>query len=205
MRLFSSKTLFAACLCCASLLSACYKPPYNNFEPSKEILTEPTEERHTGFTIFKSKKKRLINILNNADIQYVEYGDTHTLIIPTDRYFEYGTPRFNELCYKTFNNILMLLRLYRCSQIHIAGFTDHVGTDRHLDTLTQARAETMLTYLWANGFKSAQLSAEGYGRHYPVANDVLIHGSAHNRRLEIQWFQFQNCRQPTIHNEYITK
>src|SRR5690606_21684351 len=65
-------------------------------------------------------------------------------------------------------------------------FTDKVGSKHHHDKLTQARAETMLTYLWANGFRSTSLSAEGYGHYYPVANNKLIHGAAQNRRMEIQ-------------------
>lgn len=194
MRLYPLKIIVLIPLCLTFFLSACYKPPYNNFEPAPAHVIDESNGYYKPMHFFTSKKKLLLRKLNEGDIQYVEYGDTRTLIIPTDRYFEFESPRFNELCYKTFNTIFLFLRLYRCSEIHIAGFTDDVGSKHHHDKLTQARAETMLTYLWANGFKSAQLSAEGYGHHYPIANNKLVHGAAQNRRLEIQWFQRPNCK-----------
>lgn len=205
MRLFPVTTLFSVPICFAFLLSSCYKPPYNNFEPANPALSDLSCPDRGLVNLFKSKKAALVQKLNCADIQYIEYGDTQTLIIPTDRYFDYDSPRLNELCYKSLNNILLLLRLNRCIQIHIAGFTDDIGTKHHRDKLTQARAETMLTYLWANGFKSAQLSAEGYGKEYPVANNKLVHGAAQNRRLEIQWTPLQNCRKPEAQHVYSMK
>lgn len=206
MRLIPMKIFIFVPIICVFLISACYKPPYNDFEPASPLLTDESHGYYNPFNFFKNKKKLLLQKLADADIQYVEYGDKQTLIIPTDRYFEHESPRFNELCYKTLNDILMLLKMYRCSKIHIAGFTDETGSKAHHDKLTQARAETMLTYLWASGIRSISLSAEGYGQHYPIANNTLIHGAAQNRRLEIQWFNMKkNCRKPMHRSVYSTK
>ena len=126
MRLVPFKTVFLAPLIVALFISACYKPPYNNFEPASPLLIDETHGYYNPFNFFKNKQKLLLKKLANADIQYIEYGDTRTLIIPTDRYFDHESPRFNELCYKTLNDILMLLKSYPCSKIHIAVFTDEV-------------------------------------------------------------------------------
>ena len=53
--------------------------------------------------------------------------------------------------------------------------------------LSQARAETMLTFLWANDIHAQRLRAEGYADQHDVGDNHLIHGSAYNRRIEIQW------------------
>lgn len=181
--------------CLMNLLSGCYhyKPPYNQFEPAPPIMVHNTHGRWNFATIFRNKKKILIKKLNTADIQYIEYGNTNTLIIPTDRYFEFNSPRLNELCYEALNNMLLLLKYHPCSDFYVAAFTDDIGSTKHQQLLTQARAETLVTYLWANGVKSARLHAEGYGSKYPVSQNQLIHGSAQNRRIELQWLNIRYC------------
>lgn len=157
-----------------AFLSACaFHPPFNNFKP------------HVSF---RDTKTKLIKQLKKQDIQFLEYGDTMTLIVPTDKYFRFGGPRINELCYPGLNNIVKLLRLYPKSPIYVAAFTDNVGSARHKRRLSQAQAETMMTFLWANGVASQRLKPEGYGDKNEVSDNQLIHGSAQNRRIEIQWF-----------------
>ena len=74
------------------------------------------------------------------------------------------------------------------SPIYVAGFTDDVGSRYHKRLLSQAQAETMLSFLWANNIQAYRLKAEGYGDKHAVSENSLIHGSAQNRRIEIQWF-----------------
>jgi outer membrane protein OmpA-like peptidoglycan-associated protein len=133
-------------------------------------------------------KRSIVKDLMKCDIQFVQYGDTLTLIVPTDKYFMFGSPRLNELRYRGLQDIIALLSLYPDSQIYVAGFTDDVGTTYHKNRLSEAQAETMLTYLWANGIQAQKLKAEGYGDKNTVGDNDFIHGSAFNRRIEIQWF-----------------
>ncbi|MDI1352690.1 MAG: OmpA family protein, partial [bacterium] len=85
-------------------------------------------------------------------------------------------------------NIIKLLKLYPQSPIYVAVFTDNVGTREHKKRLSQAQAETMLTFLWANDIQAMRLKAEGYGDKNDISDNHWIHGSAQNRRIEIQWF-----------------
>jgi len=128
------------------------------------------------------------DLQKKGDIQYVQYGDTMELIVPTDRYFKFNSPRFNELCYNGLISIVKLLKYSPHSVIYVAGFSDGVGSRYHKNRLSQAQAETMLTFLWANGINAQRLSAEGYGDRHAISDNHFIHGSAQNRRLEIQWF-----------------
>ena len=111
-----------------------------------------------------------------------------TLIVPVDKYFMFESPRLNEICYPGLINIVRLLKFYPYSPVYVAGFTDNVGTDRHKKLMSQAQAETMLTFLWANNVPAQLLKAEGYGQKNDVGDNQLIHGSAYNRRIEIQFF-----------------
>ena len=82
-----------------------------------------------------------------------------------------------------------MLKRYPHSTIYVAGFTDDIGSHEDKVKLTQARAEAMLTFLWANAISAKRLNAEGYGSKHAIGDNHLIHGSAYNRRLEIQWFR----------------
>lgn len=168
-----------------SLLTSCYQPPYNNFQPYNNL---PLSKQKQGYKAYVGSEQQLITDLNANDIEFIQYGDTRTLIVPTDRYFIFNTPKLNDICYVGLERIIQMLKQYPHSTIYVAGFTDNVGTKFAKNELTQARAEAMLTFLWANGIPAKRLEAEGYGSKYPVANNRLIHGSAQNRRLEIQWF-----------------
>jgi outer membrane protein OmpA-like peptidoglycan-associated protein len=137
---------------------------------------------------YKTSKKSIIYELNKEGIEFVEYGDTMTLIVPIDQYFMFESPRLNEICYPGLNNIIRLLKFYPLSPIYVAGFTDNVGSSRHKKLMSQAQAETMLTFLWAYDIPAQLLKAEGYGDKNDVGDNKLIHGSAYNRRIEIQWF-----------------
>ena len=104
-----------------------------------------------------------------------------------DHYFEFNSPLLNDLCYEGLNNIVKLLNLYPCSDIYVAAFTDNVGSRAHKKRLTDAQAETMLTFLWANDIRAKRLKGEGFGDRHPIGDNQLVHGSAFNRRIEIQW------------------
>lgn len=183
------------------LLSSCFHPPFNDFiGPSGRKSTAGATGGPAG--ILKGSKPSLIRQLQKQNIQYVEYGDTMTLIVPTDKYYMFNSPRLNEICYPGLNNIVRLLRLYPQSPIYVAGFTDNVGSARHKKLLSQSQAETMLTFLWANNISARRLKAEGYADKNAISDNRIMHGSAQNRRIEIQWFTGVRVKPPMM---YMTK
>ena len=169
---------------CLSLLSfmlvGCFQPPFNGFKP---------DPRPIGSSSISPllRQKALINILRRQEIEFIQYGDEKTLIIPTDTYFVFDSPHLDDIHYPGLNNIVALIKSVPYGKIYVAGFTDDVGTRNHKDKLTQARAETMLTFLWANNIPAERLKAEGFGDQYAIADNHRVHASAFNRRIEIQW------------------
>ena len=196
-------------------LSGCFNPPYNNFKRDNRAAGKVVRGvgigagagalagaaiggnaaagavigGATGALIgaYKNNKKALIYRLSKEDIEYIRYGDTITLLVPTDHYYLFGSPRLNDICYPGLNDIVKLIQYYPCTPIYVAGFTDNVGTRHHRKMLSQARAETMITFLWANNIPAQRLHAEGYGNRHTIGDNHWIHGSAFNRRVEIQW------------------
>lgn len=207
-------------------LSGCYHPPYNNFKPYNSmpknaakgvgigaVVGVVASQASSGLipgaaiaggvagtmvSLYKDSKPSIIRELYKEDIQYVEYGDTMTLIVPVDRYYVFNTPQLNDICYPGLINIVKLLKLYSHSPIYVAGFTDNIGSRHNKKMMSQAQAETMVTFLWANGIQSQRLAAEGYGDKNNVSENSIIHGSAQNRRIEIQWFNNSLAQAPAI-------
>ncbi|MCX7091010.1 MAG: OmpA family protein [Legionellales bacterium] len=164
----------------ALIYTGCSSPPNtdNNFKSSFSIF------------LYRNTQAYIVSQLEDEDIQFIEYGDTMTLIIPTDSYFQNDSSELNEISgvYQGLNNVVKLLRKYpKSNPINVAGFTDDSGDSDSQKTLTQGQAETIATYLWANGISATSLKTEGYGDSYSLGSNQSNHSSSYNRRVEIQW------------------
>ena len=141
--------------------------------------------------------RKIIRELESQAIQFIQRGDRITLIIPTDRYYIFNSPKLNDLKFPILDKVPQLINFFPCSRVTVASFSDDVGKRSIREKLTKARAETMLTFLWANGVSAQLLTAESFGSHFAVGNNDIVHGSAYNRRIEIQWWAGKNPPPPT--------
>jgi len=81
--------------------------------------------------------------------------------------------------------VLPLFKTNAALKIEVQGHTDNVGTDAYNQTLSEARAAAVVTWLTQHGVTASQLSAKGYGKTTPVADNNTDAGRAKNRRVEI--------------------
>jgi OOP family OmpA-OmpF porin len=70
-------------------------------------------------------------------------------------------------------------------KVEVQGHTDNVGGDAYNQTLSEARARAVADWLNKHGVAAARLSARGYGKTKPVADNNNDEGRAKNRRVEI--------------------
>jgi outer membrane protein OmpA-like peptidoglycan-associated protein len=70
-------------------------------------------------------------------------------------------------------------------KIEVQGHTDNVGGDAYNQTLSEARAHSVMVWLNAHGVVAARMTAKGYGKTMPVADNSTDDGRAKNRRVEI--------------------
>jgi len=70
-------------------------------------------------------------------------------------------------------------------KVEVQGHTDNVGTDSYNQTLSEARAKSVVDWLVAHGVAADRLTAKGYGETRPVADNSTDEGRAKNRRVEI--------------------
>jgi outer membrane protein OmpA-like peptidoglycan-associated protein len=207
----------------AVTLSGCFHAPYNNFQPDQRGLRNVAIRSGIGagtgalvgsavgntavgaviggatgaaIGLYRNNLQSLIKEMQGQNMQYIAYGDTMTLIVPTDVYYQFNSARLNDLSYPGLNNIVKLLSYYPSSPVFVAGFTDNEGSRYHKKRLSDAQAETMLTFLWANNIPAQLLHAQGYGDQHDIGDNHWIRGSAYNRRIEIQWFHGSRRAQP---------
>jgi outer membrane protein OmpA-like peptidoglycan-associated protein len=69
--------------------------------------------------------------------------------------------------------------------VEIQGHTDNVGADAYNQTLSEARARSVVTWLTQHQVSAARLTARGYGKTEPVADNNSDEGRMRNRRVEI--------------------
>lgn len=180
------------------LITGCEKPevlPRDRY--INHLTQEPAHEKEwradginkLGFSKrnYIKDRDRYIDKLNDHQVQVVNEGNRITVVIPTDKYFVFDTSTLNQLQYGHLASIVKLIQCFPESKIYVAGFTDDVGSTQHKKVLSQDRAQAIVAYLWAKGIPQARLNAEGYGDKYAIGDNNLIHGSAYNRRVEVQW------------------
>jgi outer membrane protein OmpA-like peptidoglycan-associated protein len=67
----------------------------------------------------------------------------------------------------------------------VQGHTDNVGTDAYNQTLSEARARSVMQWFVSKGIAATRLTAKGYGKGQPVADNDTDAGRARNRRVEL--------------------
>ncbi len=70
-------------------------------------------------------------------------------------------------------------------QLEVEGHTDSVGTDEFNERLSEQRADTVRTYLVAQGVLPETVTARGFGKTQPVATNDTAAGRQQNRRVEL--------------------
>jgi len=83
------------------------------------------------------------------------------------------------------DQIVKLLKDNPGLKVGIEGHTDSTGTPARNKTLSQQRAESVVSALVKAGIDAKRLSAAGWGQDKPIADNKTEEGKAKNRRVEI--------------------
>jgi outer membrane protein OmpA-like peptidoglycan-associated protein len=81
--------------------------------------------------------------------------------------------------------ILDLMKRNPTQKIEVQGHTDNVGGDAYNQTLSEARAKAIVAWLTQHEIAATRLTAKGFGKSKPIADNATDAGRAKNRRVEI--------------------
>ena len=85
----------------------------------------------------------------------------------------------------TLEELYATLAAQKDQRVEIAGHTDAVGNDAANVDLSNRRAKSVVAWLVKKGIDAKRLTAKGYGRSQPVADNATTQGRALNRRVEV--------------------
>ena len=78
-----------------------------------------------------------------------------------------------------------ILAAYPSLKLQVEGYTDSVGGDDYNQKLSENRAGSVKDFLVAQGVSMNNISAAGYGKADPVADNATAPGRAQNRRVQL--------------------
>lgn len=99
--------------------------------------------------------------------------------------FDSGSSRLQSGVASALDQVAALLKDHPDRSVRIEGHTDSTGDLLLNNTLSQAQAESVLTYLNQRGIPLDSLAAVGLGPTRPIANNATAAGRQLNRRVEI--------------------
>jgi len=78
-----------------------------------------------------------------------------------------------------------ILLAYPGLKLQVEGYTDNIGSDEYNQKLSEQRADSVRDYLVQQSVADASVTAKGYGKQSPVADNSTNGGRAQNRRVEL--------------------
>jgi outer membrane protein OmpA-like peptidoglycan-associated protein len=102
-----------------------------------------------------------------------------------DVLFDTGKARLNPGAARKLDQLAQFLTDHPERRVQIDGFTDSVGTDSYNQDLSQQRADAVKSSLVTRGIDPSRIGSQGYGKGFPVANNVDSGGRQLNRRVEV--------------------
>jgi len=99
--------------------------------------------------------------------------------------FDTGSSKLQPGAKAALDQVAEVLKEYPDYRVRIEGHTDSTGDALTNNTLSQARAESVLNYLYQKGVPFDSLTAVGIGSSRPVATNKTPEGRQLNRRVEI--------------------
>ncbi len=100
--------------------------------------------------------------------------------------FSTGTATLVSSSYKGLNEIVKILEDAPGIKLFIDGHTDFVGSDSSNVVLSQKRAKAVMDYLISKGVSASILTATGFGKSKPIADNQTPEGRLLNRRVELR-------------------
>ena len=78
-----------------------------------------------------------------------------------------------------------ILLAYPGLKLQVEGYTDNIGSDEYNQKLSEQRANGVKEYLESQSVQSQNITAAGYGKSSPIADNSSNAGRAQNRRVEL--------------------
>jgi len=123
--------------------------------------------------------------LAGTGVSVTKVGNNIVLNMPGNVTFPTDQSDVKADFYPVLNSVAKVLKEYEKTLVHVTGHTDSTGGYEYNMGLSQRRADSVASYLGAQGVQAVRLQARGFGPDNPVASNGTPEGRQQNRRVEI--------------------
>lgn len=139
----------------------------------------------TGAVIGKKmdqQAEEMQKVLDDAEVR--REGEGIVVKFKEQVLFAFNSSDLGSNAQTNLNKLVDVLNRYPDTDITVIGHTDSIGTDAYNQTLSEKRANAVISYLRSHNIASSRLTAKGMGESDPVAANDTEDGRAQNRRVE---------------------
>jgi len=127
--------------------------------------------------------EELRNDLEGAEIERV--GEGIKITFDSGLLFDVDSYTLKEATKENLINLSQTLNKYENTNVLVEGHTDATGSDSYNQKLSEQRAQSVTSFLLAQGVASSRLTTMGYGESQPIADNSTAAGRQQNRRVEV--------------------
>jgi outer membrane protein OmpA-like peptidoglycan-associated protein len=150
---------------------------------SRQAAEESDRQKQEAIRQKEEMRARLLAQLN----QVLQTRDTVRGLIVSmpDVLFDFNKFALKPEARERLARISGIVLAYPDLHLAIEGYTDSIGTDEYNQTLSEKRAQTVQAYLVGSGVTLDHVTAAGFGKANPVADNTSAAGRKLNRRVEM--------------------
>ena len=123
--------------------------------------------------------------LQGTGVSVTKVGNQITLNMPGNVTFATNSSDISADFYDVLNSVALVLNEFDKTYVDVIGHTDSTGSVQYNMTLSQRRADSVAGYLASRKVSRDRIYTQGYGPHYPVADNYTVEGRQLNRRVEL--------------------
>jgi outer membrane protein OmpA-like peptidoglycan-associated protein len=110
----------------------------------------------------------------------------NTTINLNNLFFDFDKAVLRPESFPELDRIVTLMTEKPTMQIEVSGHTDNVGTDQYNMSLSQRRANAVVTYLNQKNMDMGRMTVQFFGESSPVESNDTAAGRKRNRRVEFK-------------------
>lgn len=132
-----------------------------------------------------AQEAKLREQLSRTGVSVTRIGNDIVLNMPGNVTFDVNSADVKSNFYPVLNSVALVLNEYNKTLVDVNGHTDSTGTVDYNMNLSIRRAQSVADYIENQGVIQSRIFVQGFGPHYPVADNSTPEGRQQNRRVEL--------------------